>query len=48
MYSVYINGVFSGHANDAAAAMKIVSEQAQPFNNSWEIKDPFGNTFARS
>ena len=48
MYSVYINDVFSGHANDAAAAMRIVSEQAIPFNNSWEIRDPFGNTYARS
>lgn len=47
MFSVYVNGSFCGSFQTAAEAMKCVDERARPFSLSWEIKDPFNNTYAK-
>lgn len=48
MFTVYIRGTFSGSFKTAAEAMSYVEKNARPFNASWEIKDSFNKTFAKS
>jgi hypothetical protein len=47
MYSVIIDGYFSGLFHTVSEAMECVQKKAMPFKSHWKILDPFQSVYCQ-